>query len=85
MRDSLYLVLTRRGIVRTAKNPPSLKRGEHAVRVAVEVDDAAFAEPIPVATLRLDPTQLTPAPFETAFDVAPAASGENADGEVSHG
>lgn len=53
MKDSIFLVLTRRGIDRTAKTTNfTLQPGERAVRVEIEVEDKAFA-PSAIPTIRM--------------------------------
>lgn len=53
MKGHIYLVLTHRGVDRTCKTADfTLKPGERAVRLEVEVPDEAFA-PVSVPTLKM--------------------------------
>lgn len=46
MREIIYLAISRRGVARMTKRLPDLNRGEIPVKLVVEVDDAAFREPV---------------------------------------
>lgn len=67
MRESIYLVINKRGIDRTCKTDGfSLKPGERAVELIVEVPDACFAPlKVPKLLFRVPPEALT-----TEFTVA---------------
>lgn len=58
MQDRGYLAFDRYGIRRFTKGPPSLKAGEYAVRIHLEVPDAQFERAIPEAHLLIPPTAL---------------------------
>lgn len=53
MRDTCYLTLNSRGVVRMTKNPPSSKAGEVAVKVNVVVPDEVFRTPTAEATIEV--------------------------------
>jgi hypothetical protein len=46
MREIIFLTASRQGIGRMTKNLPALKRGEIPVKLVIEVDEAAFREPV---------------------------------------
>lgn len=46
MTDTIFLVVTRRGIERMTKNLPSIARGEVPVKLLVTVEEGAFREPV---------------------------------------
>lgn len=46
MKETVWLVVSQYRVERMTKNPPDLKRGEIPVKLLVEVDPAAFREPV---------------------------------------
>lgn len=46
MKESIFLVVSRRKVERMSKNLPSLHRGEIPVKINLEVDEKAFREPV---------------------------------------
>ncbi len=46
MRETIFLVVTRRGIDRMTKRMPQLAKGEIPVKLSVTVEDSAFREPV---------------------------------------
>lgn len=46
MRESIYLVVSRRKVERMTKSLPSTSRGEIPVKINVEVNEDAFREPV---------------------------------------
>jgi hypothetical protein len=46
VRETIYLVINRRGVERMTKRLPELKRGEIPVKLTVSVADTAFREPV---------------------------------------
>lgn len=46
MKESIYLVVSRRKVERMSKNLPSLHRGEIPIKINLEVDEKAFREPV---------------------------------------
>lgn len=46
MREVIYLAVSRRRVERMTKRLPDLERGEIPVKLMIEVDDAAFREPV---------------------------------------
>jgi len=54
MKDTIWLVANRRGVVRMLKRWPSLDEGEVAMKLRVEVSDASYARPFAEATIVVD-------------------------------
>ena len=46
MKEVIYLAVSRRKVERMNKAMPDLRRGEIPVKLVVEVDEAAFREPV---------------------------------------
>lgn len=46
MKDTVYLIVSRRGVQRMTKNLPSTARDEVPVRVKVEMEESAFRTPV---------------------------------------
>jgi len=46
MREVIYLAVSRSKVERMTKNLPDLRRGEIPVKLIIEVDPAAFREPV---------------------------------------
>jgi hypothetical protein len=46
VKEVIYLAISRRKVERMTKNMPDLNRGEIPVKLIVEVDEAAFREPV---------------------------------------
>lgn len=54
MRDYVYLIFDSRGVRNMVKRQPSLRSGQYAVKVKVEVKDSFFSQPIPEVEITLD-------------------------------
>lgn len=54
MKDSVYLIFAKGGIVAMRKTLPELRAGHYATRLKVSVDDKYFKRIIPEATMELD-------------------------------
>lgn len=54
MRDYVYLIFDKRGVRNMVKRQPTLKGGQYAVKVNVEVEDSFFRQPIPEETITLN-------------------------------
>jgi hypothetical protein len=54
MKDSIYLIFSKEGIVAMRKTLPELKSGQYATRIDVLVDDKYFKRIIPIAKMELD-------------------------------
>lgn len=100
MKDTCHLTISKRGIVRMTKGAPSLSRGELAVKVAVSMSDAHFAEPAVSASIEIPDSAIirpavsveveTPASVDTRpeggdADAAPFTSGAVAESETPNG
>lgn len=61
MTDTYYVIFNRHGIDRMLKTDKfTLKAGEHAVQMILEVPDEVFVKPrIPVTRITIDPSQVT--------------------------
>jgi len=46
VKDSCFIVMNRRGIVKMTKNPPALSPHQVSVHVTIEVPDIAFDRPM---------------------------------------
>lgn len=58
MRDVCYLVMNSRGVTKMTKSKPGLSSGEHAIKVAVNVDNKYFEHAIPTAELTVSEKHL---------------------------
>lgn len=47
MKDQIYLVVDRHGVVKMNKREPDLSPGQHLIRVLVKVPDSVFAPASP--------------------------------------
>lgn len=54
MKDTIFLIFNKDGIVGMRKTIPPLKAGEYATRLDVLVDDKYFKRIIPIAKMELD-------------------------------
>lgn len=46
MKETIFLVVSRRTVERMTKNMPALNRGEIPIKVEVTVEESAFREPV---------------------------------------
>lgn len=53
MRDTIYLIVDRKGVVAHRKGQPNLRSGEFAVKLSVEISDRFFTQSIPEAYLQV--------------------------------
>lgn len=51
MKDTIYIIFTRRGYVRTVKTPP---KNEHFITLHIAVDEKYFAKHVLETTLHVD-------------------------------
>ena len=65
MRQRIYLVFTRFGLVRVCKKrAPALRQSERLVTLNVEIPDAVFAMPAMVATVQVPESAVTVPPIQ---------------------
>lgn len=53
MKDSVFLIVAKKGVVRMSKRAPVLKGGEVSIRLAVSVPDGWFNMAVPKADVSL--------------------------------
>lgn len=59
MKDTVYLILNRRGVARLNKRKvPTLAGGEAAIKLTVKVDDSNFRTPLATAELEVGEDQI---------------------------
>jgi len=54
MKDIIYLIFDRSGIVHMRKSLPNLSAGQYAVKLEVFIDNKYFERIVPTATMSLD-------------------------------
>lgn len=64
MKDSIYLVCNRRGVLRMTKKPPGRSTGEIAVNLVITIPESNFNNDIPKVELRLHPVEREPVEAE---------------------
>lgn len=76
MKDNYFVIFKRTGIDRLCRSEKfTLKAGEHAVEMVLEVPDEVFIKPdIPVCRIQIDPSQVT-------RNISAVAEGTEEDGE----
>lgn len=54
MKDTIYLIFDKNGIMGMRKTLPELRAGQYATRLDVSVDDKYFKRIVPIAKMELD-------------------------------
>lgn len=76
MKDTVYLIFDQGGVSRMVKNDPStLKPGERAIQVLVQVDDAIFRPPQVAKITITVPADAVIAPVQVESTLAVPGSG----------
>ena len=79
MKDTVYLILNSRRVLRMSKEKPSTKSGEVAVALRISVNDDYFAKIIPQVNVTLDGNSLVAPVLEVKSELAePQLSVESA-------